>query len=141
MNNVGMKQNTAAQSGFEQFQAQRQKLRANLDDKRLSDISRRFDALDETQKKVIIMLANDAAFWLGIPALTRSCLYTAFERLTSKEQSTLLLGIKKLSELSAVIPWCWPDDVSLSSERLAERQARQNDQGQQSPAGSEPAIS
>lgn len=140
MNNVGMKQNTAAQSGFEQFQAQRQKLRASLDDKRLSDTARRFDALDETQKKVIIMLANDAAA-SQLPVLTRAHLEMSFEKFTPKEQATALLGIKKIASLSAAISWCWPDCASLSSERLAERQARQNDQGQQSPAGSEPAIS
>ncbi|WP_213132208.1 hypothetical protein [Citrobacter sp. FP75] len=121
MDSRGNKSKPTPQSGFKQFQEQRNKLRAQLDAQRLGDTERRFNALGETQRKALYLLANAAAAESGLPVLTRSQLRRDFAAFTREEQNTILLGIKRLAELSAAMPWCWPDYEGLAADRIIDR--------------------
>lgn len=112
---------SASQSGFRQFQEQRNRLRAQLDAQRLGDTERRFNGLNETQRKALFLLANAAAEECGFPPLKRSQLEQDFAAFTRKEQNTILLGVKRLAELSAAMPWCWPDYEGLATDRIIDR--------------------
>ncbi|EAP0275720.1 hypothetical protein DMV52_07605 [Salmonella enterica] len=97
---------TGQQPGRRQFLEQRARLQASLNASRVSDTATRFNRLDETRKKVIFILANDAAGRVaGMPQLTRRHLDLTYENLTEKEQTCLLMGIKRLSEFAASMPW------------------------------------
>lgn len=121
MKSEGNKPKPLPQSGFRQFQEQRNRLRAQLDAQRLGDTERRFNGLNETQRKALFLLANDAAKGHNLPSLKRSQLTQDFAVFTREEQNTILLGIKRLAELSAAMPWCWPDYEGLAADRIIDR--------------------
>lgn len=121
MESRGYKSKPMQQSGFQQFQEQRNRLRAQLDAQRLGDTERRFNSLNETQRKALYLLANAAAAECKLPPLTRSQLTQDFAAFTREEQNTILLGIKRLAELSAAMPWCWPDYEGLAADRIIDR--------------------
>lgn len=111
------------QPGRSQFLAQRARLQASLHAIRIRDTADRFDCLDETRKKVLFMLANDAASRVaGLPPLTRSHLGTLFTELGEREQTTLMLGIKRLAEFATALPWEFEDYAAPRAEVLAARE-------------------
>lgn len=111
------------QPGRRQFLEQRARLQASIHASRISDTAARFDRLDETRKKVVFMLANDAASRVaGLPQLTRNLLALSFVELGEREQTTLLLGIKRLAEFATVLPWEFEDYAAPRAEMLAARE-------------------
>jgi hypothetical protein len=105
------------QSGREAFLAQRARLRQSLFATRTNDTASRFNRLDETQRKVIFMLANAAAKrFNGVAQLTRNQLPQSFEVFSSQEQRSLMLGIKRLAELAATMPWEFAEHAAPYSE-------------------------
>lgn len=110
------------QTGRRQFLEQRARLQASIHENRTSDTAARFDRLDETRKKVVFMLANDAACRVAdLPQLTRNLLAVPFIEMGAGEQKTLLLGIKRLAEFAAVLPWEFEDYAAPRAEIQAIR--------------------
>lgn len=113
---------TGRQPGRRQFLAQRARLQASLNDSRVNDTATRFNRLNEARKKAVFILANDAASRLpGMPKLTRAHLNLSYEDLSEAEQTCLMLGIKRLSELAALMPWEFEDLAAPRAERQAQR--------------------
>lgn len=84
----------------------------------MNDTATRFNRLDEARKKVVFILANDAASRLpNMPRLTRHHLDLAFEVLSEAEQACLMMGIKRLSEFAASLPWEFEDIAAPRAER------------------------
>lgn len=97
-------------SGRQMFLEQRARLQSSVSASRTSDMASRFNRLGETQKKVIILLANEAAQrFKDLPSLTRSHLVLPFEQFDSQDKASLMLGIKRLAELAAALPWEFSD--------------------------------
>lgn len=110
------------QSGREAFLAQRARLRASVATIRNNDMASRFNRLDETQKKVIFMLANEASLrFKELPQLTRNQLEVSFESFSEQEKRSLMLGVKRLGELAAAIPWEFLDIAAPHHEVQAQR--------------------
>ncbi|WP_279050068.1 hypothetical protein [Cedecea davisae] len=104
-------------TGRQAFLAQRARLRASVTTTLTNDTAARYNRLDETQRKVIFMLANAASpKFKGLPQLGRALLATRFEGLSEPEQRSLMLGIKRLSELAAAMPWEFSDLVAPHNE-------------------------
>ncbi|EBE4464916.1 hypothetical protein GNL02_17650 [Salmonella enterica] len=113
---------TGQQPGRRQFLEQRARLQASLNASRVSDTATRFNRLDETRKKVIFILANDAAGRVaGMPQLTRRHLDLTYENLSEPERACLLMGIKRLSEFAASMPWEFEDYAAPRAEIQAVR--------------------
>ncbi|HEJ0093596.1 TPA: hypothetical protein SLO54_001925 [Citrobacter freundii] len=113
---------TGQQPGRRQFLEQRARLQASLNASRVNDTATRFNRLDDACKKVIFILANDASRYIaGMPKLTAKQLGCTYENLTEKEQTCLLMGIKRLSELAASMPWEFEDYVAPRAEIQAIR--------------------
>lgn len=109
-------------TGRQKFLEQRARLQSSLSVSRISDTARRFNQLDEARKKVIFILANDAARYItGMPKLSAKQLGCTYENLTEKEQACLLMGIKRLSEFAASIPWEFEDYAAPRAEIQAIR--------------------
>lgn len=104
------------------FLEQRAKLKASLATTRTNDTAKRFNRLDETQKKVVFILANAAStLFHGMPKLTRNLLDVSFENLSEQEQRSLMLGIKRLAELADAMPWEFLDYAAPHHEIQALR--------------------
>ena len=113
---------TGQQPGRISFLKQRARLQASLKAARVNDTATRFNRLDETRRKVVFMLANDAASRVaGLPQLTRRHLDLAFADLTEPEKTCLLMGIKRLSEFAASMPWEFEDFIAPRVEVQALR--------------------
>lgn len=109
-------------TGRQKFLEQRARLQSSLSASRTNDTARRFNQLDEARKKVIFILANDAARYIyGMPKLTTQHLDRTYENLTEKEQTCLLMGIKRLSEFAASMPWEFEDYAAPRAEIQAIR--------------------
>lgn len=117
----GNEQASAQQSGFQQFQEQRARLRAQVDAERVSDTERRFNALTDTQRKALFMLANEVAQQRNLPLMRQAHIAQDYAAFTKDEQLTILLGVKRLTELAAAMPWCWPDREGIADEHIFER--------------------
>lgn len=110
------------QPGRRSFLEQRARLQASLNTNRVNDTATRFNRLDEIRKKVVFILANDAASRVaGLPQLTRRHLNLAFADLTEAEQTCLMMGIKRLSEFAASMPWEFEDYAAPRAEMQALR--------------------
>lgn len=108
--------------GRRKFLEQRARLAACLEVKRANNTANRFNALGETQRKVLFMLANEiSGRFPGLPQLTRSHLAHDFESLTDQEQQSLMLGIKRLTELAYSMPWEFNDYAAPRAEIQAMR--------------------
>ncbi len=108
--------------GRRKFLEQRAILQNSLTLTRANNTATRFDRLDETRKKVIFMLANEAASRIaGMPQLTRRHLDAPFASLGEAEQAVLLLGIKRLAEFAAALPWEFEDYAAPRAEIQAIR--------------------
>lgn len=113
---------TGQQPGRRSFLEQRARLQVSLNANRVNDTATRFNRLDETRKKVVFILANDAASRVaGLPQLTRRHLNLAFADLTEAEQTCLMMGIKRLSEFAASMPWEFEDYAAPRAEMQALR--------------------
>lgn len=113
---------TGQQPGRRKFLEQRAILQNRLTLTRANDTATRFDRLDETRKKVIFMLANEAASRVaGMPLLTRRHLDASFASLGEAEQAVLLLGVKRLAEFAAALPWEFEDYAAPRAEIQAVR--------------------
>ncbi|ECE0887096.1 hypothetical protein CSM97_000599 [Salmonella enterica subsp. diarizonae] len=113
---------TGQQPGRRQFLEQRARLQASLNASRVNDTATRFNRLDDACKKVIFILANDASRYIaGMPKLTAKQLGCTYENLTEKEQTSLLMGIKRLSEFAASMPWEFEDYAAPRAEIQAIR--------------------
>ncbi|HHR3256068.1 hypothetical protein [Klebsiella aerogenes] len=113
---------TGRQPGRRQFLKQRARLQASLNAARVNDTATRFNRLDETRRKVVFILANDAASRVaGLPQLTRHHLNLAYEDLSEAEQTSLMMGIKHLSEFAASMPWEFEDFAAPRAEKQAQR--------------------
>ena len=109
-------------SGREAFLAQRARLSASLANARANDTASRFNRLDETQRKVVFMLANAASQrFKALPQLTRNQLGNSIESFSEQERRSLMLGIKHLAELAAAIPWEFLDIAAPHHEMQAQR--------------------
>ncbi|QHM72978.1 hypothetical protein [Mixta intestinalis] len=110
------------QTGRSQFLAQRARLQASLKASRVNDTATRFNSLNETRKKVIFILANEAASRVaGLPQLTRRHLNLTYDDLSNAEKTCVMMGIKRLSEVAASIPWEFEDYVAPCAELQAAR--------------------
>ncbi|ECE0419878.1 hypothetical protein XL31_001538 [Salmonella enterica subsp. enterica] len=113
---------TGQQPGRRKFLEQRARLQASLNASRVNDTATRFNRLDDACKKVIFILANDASRYIaGMPKLTAKQLGCTYENLTEKEQTCLLMGIKRLSEFAASMPWEFEDYAAPRAEIQAIR--------------------
>lgn len=113
---------TGQQPGRRMFLEQRARLQASLNADRVNDTATRFNRLDETRKKVVFILANDAASRVaGLPQLTRRHLDANFADLSEAEQTCLMMGIKRLSEFAASMPWEFKDYAAPHAEIQALR--------------------
>lgn len=113
---------TGQQPGRRKFLEQRARLQASLNASRVNDTATRFNRLDDACKKVIFILANDASRYIaGMPKLTAKQLGCTYENLTEKEQTCLLMGIKRLSEFTASMPWEFEDYAAPRAEIQAIR--------------------
>lgn len=113
---------TGQQPGRRMFLEQRARLQASVNANRVSDTATRFNRLDETRKKVVFILANDAASRVaGLPQLTRRHLDANFADLSEAEQTCLMMGIKRLSEFAASMPWAFEDYAAPRAEIQALR--------------------
>ncbi|WET40537.1 hypothetical protein [Citrobacter enshiensis] len=113
---------TGQQPGRRSFLEQRARLQASLNADRANDTATRFNRLDETRKKVVFILANDAASRVaGLPQLTRRHLNLAYADLSEAEQTCLMMGIKRLSEFAASMPWEFEDYAAPRAEIQAIR--------------------
>ncbi|WP_236721588.1 hypothetical protein [Edwardsiella piscicida] len=112
------------QSGRLMFLAQYDRLKQSLSTSRTSDTARRFDRLSEVQKKAIILLANEAAQrFKNLPPLTHSHLTMPFEQFSTQDKVSLMLGIKRLAELAAAMPWEFSDHAASRLEMQALRES------------------
>lgn len=99
------------------FLVQRARLRATLATTYTNDTAARYNRLAETQRKVIFMLANaESPKFKELPMLSRTQLAARFESLSEPEQRSLMLGIKRLSELAAAMPWEFSDLAAPHNE-------------------------
>lgn len=113
---------TGEQPGRRMFLEQRARLQASVNANRVNDTATRFNRLDETRKKVVFILANDAANRMaGLPQLTRRHLDANFADLSEAEQTCLMMGIKRLSEFAASMPWEFEDYAAPLAEIQALR--------------------
>ena len=113
---------TGQQPGRRKFLEQLARLQDSVNASRANDTAARFNRLDDTRKKVVFILANDAASRVaGLPQLTRSHLNTTFENLSEAEQTSLMMGIKRLSEFAASLPWEFEDYAAPRAEMQALR--------------------
>lgn len=111
-----------SKSGREAFLAQRARLSASLANARTNDTASRFNRLNETQQKVVFMLANAASLrFKELPQLTRNQLGNSFESFSEQERRSLMLGIKHLSELATAMPWEFLDIAAPRHEIQALR--------------------
>lgn len=111
-------------SGRQMFLEQRARLQSSISVSRTNDTASRFNRLGETQKKVIILLANEAAQrFKDLPSLTHSHLIMPFEQFSSQDKVSLMLGIKRLAELAAAMPWEFPDHAAPRLEMQALRES------------------
>ena len=112
-------------SGRQMFLEQRARLQSSISVSRTNDTASRFNRLGETQKKVIILLANEAAQrFKDLPSLTYSHLTMPFEQFSSQDKVSLMLGIKRLAELAAALPWEFPDYAAPRLEIQALRESQ-----------------
>ncbi|MGP3146866.1 hypothetical protein [Serratia bockelmannii] len=112
-------------SGRQMFLEQRARLQSSISVSRTNDTASRFNRLGETQKKAIILLANEAARqFKDLPSLTRSHLTMPFEQFSSQDKVSLMLGIKRLAELAAALPWEFPDYAAPRLEIQALRESQ-----------------
>ena len=112
-------------SGRQMFLEQRARLQSSISVSRTNDTASRFNRLGETQKKVIILLANEAAQrFKDLPSLTQSHLTMPFEQFSSQDKVSLMLGIKRLAELAAALPWEFPDYAAPRLEIQALRESQ-----------------
>lgn len=117
-----MMDKTRQQSGRQMFLKQRARLQATVKASRINDTATRFNRLDETRRKVVFILANDAASRMaGMRQLTRSHLNLNYEDLSEAEQNSLMMGIKRLAEFAASMPWEFEDFVAPRAELQALR--------------------
>lgn len=113
---------TGQQPGRRKFLEQRARLQDSVNTTRANDTAARFNRLDDTRKKVVFILANDAASRVaGLPQLTRRHLDLAFADLSEGEQTSLMMGIKRLSEFAASMPWEFEDYAAPRAELQALR--------------------
>lgn len=113
---------TCQRPGRRKFLEQCARLQATVNASRVNDTATRFNRLDETRKKVVFILANDAASRVvGLPQLTRRHLNLTFADLTEAEQTCLMMGIKRLSEFAASMPWEFEDYAAPRAEVQALR--------------------
>lgn len=113
---------TGQQPGRRKFLEQRARLQASLNASRVNDTATRFNRLDDACKKVIFILANDASRYIaGMPKLSAKQLGCTYENLTEKEQTCLLMGIKRLSEFAVSMPWEFEDYAAPRAEIQAIR--------------------
>jgi len=111
-------------TGRQMFLEQRARLQSHLLISRTSDTASRYNQLGENQRKVIFILANDAARQLpGLSQLTRERLRVDFDELSHQERQSLMLGIKKLAELATALPWEFPDYIAPRLEIQALRES------------------
>lgn len=111
-------------SGRQMFLEQRARLQSSISVSRTNDTASRFNRLGETQKKVLILLANEAAQrFKDLPPLTHSHLAMPFEQFSSQDKVSLMLGIKRLAELAAAMPWEFPDHAAPRLEIQALRES------------------
>lgn len=104
-------------SGREMFLAQRARLRECVLTTRANDTASRFNRLGDTQKKAIILLANEAAQqFKSMPLLTHAHLSMTFEQFNDQDKASLMLGVKRLTELAAALPWEFADHAALRNE-------------------------
>ena len=104
-------------TGREKFLAQRARLRESLLTTRANDTASRFNRLGDTQKKAIILLANEATqYFKNLPLLTHSHLSMTFEQFNDQDKASLMLGIKRLAELAAALPWEFADHAAPRNE-------------------------
>lgn len=109
-------------SGRQMFLEQLARLQSSISVSRTNDTASRFNRLGETQKKAIILLANEAAQrFKDLPSLTHSHLTMPFEHFSSQDKVSLMLGIKRLAELAAALPWEFPDHAAPRLEMQALR--------------------
>lgn len=111
-------------TGRQMFLEQCARLQSSVSASRISDMASRFNRLGETQKKVIILLANEAAQrFKDLPPLTHSHLALPFEQFDSQDKASLMLGIKRLAELAAALPWEFSDYAAPRLEVQALRES------------------
>ena len=111
-------------SGRQMFLEQRARLQSSISVSRTNDTASRFNRLGETQKKAIILLANEAAQrFKDLPSLTHSHLTMPLEQFSSQDKVSLMLGIKRLAELAAALPWEFPDHAAPRLEMQALRES------------------
>lgn len=113
---------TVSAPGYQQFLAQRQRLALSLQTARVNSTAARFNRLDETSKKALFILANDAASGVpGMSPLTRSHLNLTYEDLGDSERACLMFGIKRLAAFATSLPWEFEDIVAPRAEIQALR--------------------
>lgn len=113
---------TGQQPGRRKFLELRARLQDSVNATRANDTAARFNRLDDTRKKVIFILANDAASRVaGLSQLTRRHLELTFADLSEAEQTCLMMGIKRLSEFAASLPWEFEDYAAPRAEMQALR--------------------
>lgn len=113
-------------SGRQMFLEQLARLQSSITVSRTNDTASRFNRLGETQKKAIILLANEAAQrFKELPLLTHSHLTMPFEQFSSQDKVSLMLGIKRLAELAAALPWEFPDHAAPRLEMQTFRESPQ----------------
>ncbi|RQM37288.1 hypothetical protein [Erwinia psidii] len=111
-------------SGRQMFLEQRARLQSGLKVSRTCKTADRYDLLGEDQRKVIFILANEAAArFQGLPQLTRERLRAGFDDLSEQERRSLMLGIKRLAELATALPWEFPDYAAPCLEIQASRES------------------
>ena len=111
-------------SGRQMFLEQRARLQSSISVSRTNDTASRFNRLGETQKKVLILLANEAAQRIkDLPPLTQSHITMPFEQFSSQDKVSLMLGIKRLAELATAMPWEFPDHAAPRLEMQALRES------------------
>ena len=108
-------------SGRQMFLEQRARLQSSILVSRTNDTASRFNRLGETQKKVIIEAAQR---FKDLPSLTHSHLTMPFEQFSSQDKVSLMLGIKRLAELAAALPWEFPDYAAPRLEIQALRESQ-----------------
>ena len=92
-------------SGRQMFLEQRARLQSSISVSRTNDTASRFNRLGETQKKVLILLANEAAQrFKDLPPLTHSHLTMPFEQFSSQDKVSLMLGIKRCRGSFQIMP-------------------------------------
>ncbi|WP_435954081.1 hypothetical protein [Dryocola sp. BD626] len=111
-------------SGRQMFLEQCARLQSSISVSRTNDTASRFNRLGETQKKAIILLANEAARrFQGLPLLTHAHISMTFEQFNDQDKASLMLGIKRLAELAAALPWEFLDHAAPRLEMQALRES------------------